>query len=1174
MELGDSLIGTVLADRYRIESTLGAGGMGAVFRATRIGDADDGSVERGAVVAVKVLPPGDGRSSLLPRFLREARLASRVRHPHVVRIHDFGRWGPDRDRYYLAMELVDGLSLDRLLDAGFDVGTCASIADQILDALAHVHARGILHRDIKPENVVVTRDEAGLLSVKVLDFGIAAGYEDDEATRLTQEGAAIGTPAYMAPEQAEGRTLEGPVTDLYPVGVILYRLLSGRMPFEGSLTQVLLAKIQDDPPPLTPRPGLSPPAELLDVVARLVARRPEDRFAMAPDVRAALAPFCTRPRIDAAAWRAAGGGGGDDVDTALPDDDPTFPGLDGDDTMLPGQLEAQAETDIGERLYGREAELEQLEALARNVEAGEGRIALVGGGPGLGKSALLDAFGISMAEQGRFQVLRAAYDRGGGRQAGIRAALESFLGTSGEPRAGVERAIREMMRRYGEADDDEVRELLDFIRPTTATDAEVGADRRERRFAVYVRALRRMARSRPVLLLLDDLDAGGADAGAFLAFVAFEIGFESFPLMVVTSYRDRRDPIFNRALASSDRYEGGLRHTLALGPIPEPAMCEWLERSVGLTSGHAQAVARRAGGNPLFAEHLARAGTEALESSRSTLAAVPDTPTATHTGLPVALRSLLEASLEECLARSEHPDRAREVLVHLAVLGTRASAELVERYLEGGAAQNLDDVLDELISLEILNEDGSGEVVGFAQGLMRDVILEGLGRRRARRLHRRAAEVRAERPGAVEEAGEIGDHYEAAGDVASAVTWWRRAVDRKLAAGESMAGAHWGTKALEAMDADDPERARLGIRLGHLLSEMGELDAAQAILLPIVDGADVDAAMLAGEALADLQENRGLGAAFDRLMQKLESRLGEASEEGQRAYHHTKTLALNYLGAYPEALEHASKAVALAREGSTGQQRAMLRKAMVHALMGDPGPAVELGEKVVEEADDSSDLMSRALRTLGFIYSHAAKPDRALATHERALELARRTGRAGRVPVAYHDIAAALAALDRNDEARKAAEQAVRSAEELGIENIAVFAGLKILALDLLAGHAEGTPERFDALIERAHRAGMHMLDNLTAPTSGWAFALLGRHEEARERLASVDSLAGYPKIFEIAQILHGIGRTLARLHGEGHTDYGPLARRYLVHARSVWTTMGDETRANACETLLGELGE
>ncbi|WP_344244675.1 protein kinase domain-containing protein [Actinocorallia libanotica] len=266
----------VLAGRYALEEELGRGGMGVVHRAT--------DLELGRGVAVKLLPGQFVRQpGFLARFQREARLAAALSHPHIAVVHDIGQ---DDDTPYLVMELVAGRTMTEAAGgAAMAPERVASVADGVLDALEHCHARGIVHRDIKPSNIML--DESGTRSrVKVMDFGIAR-LLSDTATRLTASGMLIGTPAYLSPEQAEGKdTL--PASDLYSLGCVLYELLTGRPPFTGdSPTVVLLGHLQRTPePPSALRPGLAP--EWDGIVMTALAKAPEDRYASAAAMRAAL----------------------------------------------------------------------------------------------------------------------------------------------------------------------------------------------------------------------------------------------------------------------------------------------------------------------------------------------------------------------------------------------------------------------------------------------------------------------------------------------------------------------------------------------------------------------------------------------------------------------------------------------------------------------------------------------------------------------------------------------------------------------------------------------------------------------------------------------------------------------------------------------------------------------
>lgn len=235
-----SLVGEVLEGRFRIESLLGEGGMGAVYRTVQI------SV--GRQVAVKVLHADfDDDQAALERFFREAKFVSELTHPSIVHVIDFGQ-EPRLKILYLVMELIEGPTLDTLIrGARLDVGFALEIAYQICGGLTDPHASHVVHRDLKPANLFVNPVSDGSIQVKICDFGIARALT--RATRLTMEGGVCGTPAYMSPEQASDLQLD-PRTDLYSLGVILYQMLTGWLPFDApSSLQLMLKHIQETPPP-------------------------------------------------------------------------------------------------------------------------------------------------------------------------------------------------------------------------------------------------------------------------------------------------------------------------------------------------------------------------------------------------------------------------------------------------------------------------------------------------------------------------------------------------------------------------------------------------------------------------------------------------------------------------------------------------------------------------------------------------------------------------------------------------------------------------------------------------------------------------------------------------------------------------------------------------------------
>ncbi|GHI89282.1 serine/threonine-protein kinase [Streptomyces xanthophaeus] len=274
----DRLIG----DRYQLATVLGQGGMGQVWTAY------DRRLDRRVAVKLlrpdKVAGPGTVAEELRRRFVRECRVTAQVDHPGLVTVHDAGS---DGDELYLVMGYVEGADLaDHLAEHDpYPWPWAVAVAAQLCAVLSAVHAVPIVHRDLKPRNVMIRPDG----TVLVLDLGVAS-VMDTDTTRLTSTGSPIGSPAYMAPEQAMGGAV-GPYTDLYALGVLLYELLSGNVPFAGSTALGVLHRHLYEPP--LPVRQLRPeiPAELEAVLLHLLAKDPQDRPSSAQEVYEALAPL-------------------------------------------------------------------------------------------------------------------------------------------------------------------------------------------------------------------------------------------------------------------------------------------------------------------------------------------------------------------------------------------------------------------------------------------------------------------------------------------------------------------------------------------------------------------------------------------------------------------------------------------------------------------------------------------------------------------------------------------------------------------------------------------------------------------------------------------------------------------------------------------------------------------
>ncbi|HSN30456.1 MAG TPA: protein kinase [Kofleriaceae bacterium] len=271
----DPFIGRELDGRYTILEKLGQGGMGAVYRSSQHSVGRDCAIK---VVSSHLVSEAD----VIKRFLREAKLASRLSHPNAVAVLDFGQ--TDDGVFYLVMELVAGRTLDQVFKAEkvFKAERVVRIGAQVCDALEGAHALSIVHRDLKPANIMLLNRGRDL--VKVLDFGLAKSVAPDQTlTTMTNAGALLGTPAFMPPELALGEPCDGRA-DLYSLGCVLYLLGSGRLPFQSSSAHELIAMHASDPAP--PMTGM-PPA-LAAVIDRMLEKDPARRYQTAAENREAL----------------------------------------------------------------------------------------------------------------------------------------------------------------------------------------------------------------------------------------------------------------------------------------------------------------------------------------------------------------------------------------------------------------------------------------------------------------------------------------------------------------------------------------------------------------------------------------------------------------------------------------------------------------------------------------------------------------------------------------------------------------------------------------------------------------------------------------------------------------------------------------------------------------------
>ena len=311
--VADPLLGTVLGGKYRLEAVIADGGTGRVYRAAQ--------EHLGRAVALKLMHVHQGEGSaadrFAERFFREAAAAGQLRHPNVVTVFDVG-WHSD-GRCYIVMELLEGQSLAEMMRRGpLAPEVTVELFKQIVRGVRHAHHAGMVHRDLKPANVMVIAGEDLKPAVKVLDFGLVKRMNDGDQSGafpvanaalgedITHVGTFLGTPAYVAPEQALGKEADARA-DIYSIGVMLYRALTGKLPFDAnnSEAQILAHRNLPIPPMATRAPNREVPIALEAITRRCLEKRPEDRF---PDTDALLA--------------ALGAAIGPPVVTAIPNDEP------------------------------------------------------------------------------------------------------------------------------------------------------------------------------------------------------------------------------------------------------------------------------------------------------------------------------------------------------------------------------------------------------------------------------------------------------------------------------------------------------------------------------------------------------------------------------------------------------------------------------------------------------------------------------------------------------------------------------------------------------------------------------------------------------------------------------------------------------------------------------------
>jgi predicted ATPase len=1006
--------------------------MGTVYRARQR------SLDR--EVALKVLHSEMAFSARARRrFGREARAVARLNHPHIASIYDFG--DDDGRTLWLAMELVEGDHLGMLQTQSVDAMQLLSLTDQVLSALSAAHAREIIHRDLQPTNILVTRDERDRDVIKLVDFGLAAAENDDLDLEdapggigneiSEQSDRLFGTPRYMAPELLLHDQID-PRLDLYALGVILYEIATGAPPFGGDEpADVIRAHVEEPIPPIEARDDISLPEGFEEIVSRLLAKDPTERYQSAADVRSDVRDLLNN--LSHHPWLVLGptfGGAEPNALEAVGEDD-SFAEY-GAQTRPPSAiqkvLEEQSAVASGGRvapLVGRERERRQLQShISRVVRDREGGMIFVTGEAGLGKSRLVDWIQVRVEEAGLMTIAEGAFMRSGGGLRGLLMALEDVLGV-----LDLERdRIREVLeRRFDGAglSSEEMSMLVDVLRPNHLSDERVlrsENQQREQLFSALEHVLRSLTDDKPLLLVLEDLHEAGGAMGAFIEHLAVGMKLDPMPLLVVGTARVGSSDgtiEFDEVMTETVRLDPDRVDHVTLGSLSTRETIQLLEKLAPLASDVASEIASRSSGHPLYALQLLeylqesellvyRDGTWEL---RETIELDDEIPEGTS--------ELVRHRIERVGAMHGSPEDVERVLECAAILGEHFEYDVLIAMLERESRDvdidTCDDVLELLTREGILREVGqaSRDAFAFDHELMRDILLEAIeDADDRRRLHHSAADAKLEiRSEQLDDyALEIVEHLRSARDWTGVYHYTVRAAERAATNTNLERAIELYREAVQLaeqrteIEDDDtqPSRDDARLRIGDLERKLRRYEDARDSYRALLGGDDPVRVGWSRWGLGKIAESRGA-------LGESESWYEAGSRSARRARNRERT-----------------------EEGDILEVFCLYGLGTIARLRGRYQTASTLLARVTDRADDLEqlDLQINALRALSEVNWYMGDTERAREYRRGASTLADASGDRHLQGENHLHAARLHCEAGRIDEAREEAHESIELFEE------------------------------------------------------------------------------------------------------------------------------------------------
>ena len=966
---------------YEILERLGSGGFGEVFLAR--------DRKLGRRVALKILPgsfqppaltdegatlPTQG-SDRRERFFREAHAAAALDDPHIITVYEVGDFVGG---CFIAMEYVDGVTMKKLLEAGLpSFQEVCDIGVDVCAALAAAHKNGIIHRDIKGENIMRTTDGR----VKVLDFGLA---RDTTAATITRSGDIMGTPAYMPPEQALGEKVDAR-SDIYSLGVVLYELLTGQLPFGGTNPVAVLYALVNEEPPRPREIRLAIPEQLEKIVLKAMMKEPDRRYATASDLASDLVAFSAY----LARWR---------------DEPENVPVL-----LATEEVYEARRRRFEPEMVGREEEMERVAALLDEAFEGRGRTVMVAGEAGIGKSRLTS----EIQQRARMRravnlVGRCLYGTGAFPYQPLVEATRRHLASQGvEGSAALNAFVKaEMPELAGQ-----LRALTAFLRFSDEPLEE--SARREQLWEAYRSFLLLLARRRPVTFLLEDLHWADEPTLA-LAFYLMSRLTQSRILFLGT-YRpeEQKDggPVEKIAEASQTFSREEWFHTLRLERL-DPAAVSHAVRSLfgeqGLGGPIESALAHETGGNPFMLletlKFLANEGKLVEEDGRWRLAGTWDPSAVPERVLDLVMRRVERLDLNE-----------RDLLELAAVQGEHFESDV----LSEGLGMNRIRLLKTLQHLEKNHQLIRPTEKGYAfdHATIRRALYESISAELRREYHLTVARVLAARR-RIEAGGAaaIAHHFLEGGDEAAAVP-------HLIAAGRDA----------NRVFANAEARA-------FLLRALAILDAGAAAA-----GADpVDAGL---ECLALLGDVELLTSRHDEALSyygRMRTIAHGAERPQAEGYAAIGTGLVRYnraefaaaLASFEEAAERFRAA-----DDRQGAARALDKIGNVHTKQGRTHEALRLHEQALEIRRAVGDRVGEAesLNNIAIVYRNWGRLDDALAAQERALAIKREMGERRGVATSLINMGNVLFLLRRRAEALERYTEALRICSEIGDRRLMAY---------------------------------------------------------------------------------------------------------------------------------------